>query len=337
MKNASVIVAASLAAGVGVGIGQGVISGGRQMPSAVAQAASSTHSPEEETVINVSKQVRPAVVNIKREGATGSGVVIRREGVILTNAHVVDTAKQVEVQLWDGRKLPGTVAGVDPTVDIAVIKVPAKDLTAAQIADSDQIEVGQTAIAIGNPMGLQGTVTTGVVSAVNRQRGPDDFVGFVQTDAAINPGNSGGPLLDSTGRVVGINTWIIGRATGLGFAVPINVAKDVANQVLNQGGIRRAVIGIIPNSVTPEVAAKMKLSVDSGAVIAEMTEGSPAARAGLKDGDVITAIDGGKVENAGDLRRVLRNHKPGDTVSLTIVRGAEKRTVKVQLEEMNDR
>jgi len=336
MKNASMIVAASLAAGVGVGVGQGMISGGRQMPGAWAQAASATRSAEEETVINVSKQVRPAVVNIKRDQASGSGVVIRREGVILTNAHVVGTAKEVEVQFSDGRKMQGQVAGVDPTVDIAVIKVPAKDLIVAQIADSDQIEVGQTAIAIGNPMGLQGTVTTGVVSAVNRQRGPDDFVGFVQTDAAINPGNSGGPLLDSVGRVVGINTWIIGRATGLGFAVPINVAKDVANQVLNQGGIRRAVIGIIPNSVTPEVATKMKLSVQSGAVIAEMTAGSPAERAGLKNGDVITAIDGGKVEGAGDLRRVLRSHKPGDTVNLSVRRGAEKLSVKVQLSEATE-
>ncbi|MGV3722346.1 MAG: S1C family serine protease [Actinomycetota bacterium] len=326
-KNASMIVAASLAAGIGVGVGQGFV-GGHGMAEAWAQAGQSLGLGEQ-TVISVVKQTRPAVVRIKRGKGTGSGVVIRRDGVILTNAHVVSDARTVEVHFSDGRKMEGRVAGVDPTVDIAVVRVDAGNLTEARIADSDRIEVGQTAIAIGNPLGLEGTVTTGVVSATNRQRGPDDFVGFVQTDAAINPGNSGGPLLDSQGRVVGINTWIISQASGLGFAVPINVAKDVARQVLDNGGIHRAVIGVIPNSVTPELAARMNLPVERGAAVAEVSEGSPAAKAGLQVGDVIVAIDGSKVDGSGDLRRILRGHKPGDTVALTIRRDAQ--TVKVSL------
>ncbi|MCC2669369.1 MAG: protease Do [Armatimonadetes bacterium] len=334
MKNASVVVAASLAAGVGLGVGQGLVGTGS---SVWAQAAAIARSMEEQTVISVSKQVRPAVVSISREGGSGTGVVIRREGVILTNAHVVGNLKQVDVQLADGRKFKGEVVGVDPTVDIAVVKVAANDLPEAPIADSDRLEVGQTAIAIGNPLGLKGTVTTGVVSATNRQRSADDFVGFVQTDAAINPGNSGGPLLDSQGRVIGINTWIIGRASGLGFAVPINVAKEVAQQVLDKGGIHRAVLGIIPNSVTPEVAAKLKLSVEEGAVVAEVSADSPSEKAGLKVGDVVVALDGEKVRGAGDLRRVLRNHKAGDVVAVSIRRGEESRTIKVQLTEASDR
>jgi serine protease Do len=334
MKNASVIVTASLAAGVGLGVGQGLVGAGS---SVWAQASAIARSMEEQTVISVAKQVRPAVVSISREGGSGSGVVIRREGVILTNAHVVGDHKTLDVQLADGRKFQGQVVGVDPTVDIAVVKVPANDLPEAPITDSDQLQVGQTAIAIGNPLGLKGTVTTGVVSATNRQRSADDFVGFVQTDAAINPGNSGGPLLDSQGRVIGINTWIIGRASGLGFAVPINVAKEVATQVLDKGGVRRAVLGIIPNSVTPEIAARMKLPVNEGAVVAEVSAGSPAEKAGLKNGDVIVAVDGEKMRGAGDLRRVLRNHHAGETVSVTVRRGEETRSFKVQLTEASDR
>jgi serine protease Do len=331
-KNASLIVASSLAAGIGVGVGHGFVNAGG-MPHAWAQASGLSLSAEEQTVISVVKQARPAVVRIKRGRGTGSGVVIRQDGVILTNAHVVGDAGEVEVHFADGRKLTGKVAGSDPTVDVAVVRVDAQNLPVARTADSDQLEVGQTAIAIGNPLGLEGTVTTGVVSATNRHRSPDDFVGFVQTDAAINPGNSGGPLLDSQGRVMGINTWIISRASGLGFAVPINVAKEVAHQVLNEGGIRRAVIGIIPNSVTPELASRMKLPVERGASIAEVSAGSPAEKAGLRVGDIITAIDGSTIRDAGDLRRLLRRHKPGDEVTLTLRRGSETIRSAVKLAE----
>ena len=331
MRKETVIVAAALAAGLGVGMGQGLTG----VQSAVAWAASMNAPADgrEQTVIAVAHEARPAVVSVRRDGGLGSGVVIRPDGVILTNAHVVADAQEVDVRFADGKTLQGRVMGKDPAADVAVVKVAAQGLPVAPLADSDHLDVGQTAIAIGNPMGLEGTVTTGVVSATNRQRSADDFVGFIQTDAAINPGNSGGPLLDSRGRVMGINTWIIGKATGLGFAVPINVAKDVAQQVLATGQVRHAVLGIMTGSVTPEVAEQMKLPVDHGAVVMETVKDSSAEKAGVRAQDIITGIDGQAVHGAGDLRRVLREHKAGDSVALTLRRGAQTLTVKVVLTE----
>jgi S1-C subfamily serine protease len=325
------IVAASLAGGIGVGIGQGLV-GGRDMPVAWAQG-SAVSAGQEETVIRVAEQVRPAVVSVKRGNGAGSGVVIRPDGIILTNAHVVGQAREVQVRFSDGKSQTGRVLGTDPVVDVAVVKVEARGLPVARTADSDSLKVGQTAIAIGNPMGLEGTVTTGVVSATNRQRSLDDFVGFIQTDAAINPGNSGGPLLDSQGRVIGMNTWIIGRASGLGFAVPINVAREVADQVLATGSVRRAVMGVVPASVTEEVAQRLSLPVKTGAVVMEVSAGSPAERAGLKQQDVLTHADGQALKGAGDLRRVLRDKKPGDRVEVTVRRGEETLKVTVTLTE----
>jgi serine protease Do len=330
MKKVAAIVAGSLAGGIGIGVGQGLI-GIRDLPVAWAQVV--PRSGEEQTVISVAKQARPAVVRVKREGGSGSGIIIRGDGVILTNAHVVGASKEVEVRLASGRTLEGQVMGVDPGVDIAVVKVNGTGLPEAPLADSDHLDVGQTAIAIGNPMGLEGTVTTGVISATNRQRSLDDFIDFVQTDAAINPGNSGGPLLDSQGRVVGINTWIIGRASGLGFAVPINVAKDVAKQVLETGKVQRAVLGIVPGSITPEMAQRLKLPVTHGAVVAEVSAGSPAEKAGVQMEDIITRVNGQEIKGAGDLRRILRDRKAGDTITLTVLRGGQTVSVKAQLIE----
>lgn len=333
MKQVATIVAASLAGGIGIGVGQGLIGAQHNVPVAYAQSVSLPSSAEEQTVIRVAKQARPAVVSVRRGDGSGSGIVIRQDGVILTNAHVVGDATQVDVRLSDGRMLKGTVAGTDPVVDVAVVKVQASGLPEAPIANSDDLRVGQTAIAIGNPMGLEGTVTTGVVSAVNRQRSVDDFVGFIQTDAAINPGNSGGPLLDSQGRVIGINTWIIGRATGLGFAVPINVAKDVAREVMANGRVRRAVIGIMPASVTPEIAERLSLPVKEGAIVVEVAPGTPAEKAGLQEQDVIVKVGADKIAGVGDLRRILHSLKAGDSVNLTIRRGAETVTKTLQLAE----
>lgn len=332
MKQFTAIVTASLMGGIGIGVGQGLVNS-RDLPVAWAQVAPIPSGNQEQTVIEVVKHVRPAVVSVKRQGGSGSGVVIRQDGLVLTNAHVVGQTKQVTVKLASGKEYPAQVLGVDPAVDVAVLKVAADGLPVAPFADSDRLDVGQTAIAIGNPLGLEGTVTTGVVSATNRQRSPDDFVEFIQTDAAINPGNSGGPLLDSRGRVMGINTWIIGRATGLGFAVPINVARDVAKQVMETGRVRRAVLGILPNSVTAETAARLNQPVKSGAGVSEVTKDSPAEKAGLKTEDIITALDGEAVTSAGDLRRLLRPHKPGDVVTLTVRRGSETLSLKVKLGE----
>ncbi len=292
-------------------------------------------STEEEMVIRVARNATPAVVSVSREGGSGSGVIVRNDGVILTNAHVVGTVRTVEVRTADGRTFSGTVLGRDPSVDVAVVRVQATNLPAAQLGDSDRLEVGQVAVAIGNPLGLDRTVTRGVVSATNRD--PQGFgiaAGLIQTDAAINPGNSGGPLLDSSGRVIGINTAILVGTTGLGFAVPINVAIDVMQQILTTGRVRRTYLGIDLRTITEEIARYFSLPVSSGVVIVAIGRGTPAQRAGLQVEDFIVGIDGQKVEDEGDLRRMLRAHQPGDTVRLDIVRArGQRQTVNVQLGE----
>jgi serine protease Do len=282
-----------------------------------AQTAAGT---EERTVIEVARQITPAVVSVGVRGGAGSGVIIRADGVILTNAHVVGTAQTVQVGLADGRTLSGRVLGRDPTVDIAVVRVQAANLPVAALADSDQVEVGQMAIAIGNPLGLERTVTRGVISAVNRD--PQGLVlgGLLQTDAAINPGNSGGPLLDSQGRVIGINTAILRGATGLGFAVPINLASDVAEQLLATGVVRRPFLGVNIQDLEPSVAARFQLPIQSGVIVREVGPNTPAAAAGMRPGDVITRVDGESVQRGGDFRRVLRARRPGQAVVVRIYR-----------------
>ncbi len=300
-----------------------------------APATSPTvRSGEEQSVIGVVRRARPAVVRVSRGTGLGSGVIVRADGVILTNAHVVGDADEVGIQTAGGRTLSGRVLGRDTDADIAVVKVDARSLPVAPFADSDHLDVGQAAIAIGNPLGLEGTVTTGVVSATNRQRSPNDFFGFIQTDAAINPGNSGGPLLDSQGRVMGINTWIIGQgAQGLGFAVPINVAREVADQIIQTGHVRRPILGIGPASVTPEIAERLGLPVSRGAAVIQIAPGSPAEQAGLRAEDIITRIDQTTITGVGDLRRVLRQKRSGDSVTLTVRRGAQTLTARARLVE----
>jgi S1-C subfamily serine protease len=291
-------------------------------------------SSEEETVIRVARTATPAVVSVSRRGGSGSGVIVRADGVIITNAHVVGGARTVEVRTADGRTFSGTVLGRDETVDTAVVRITGTNLPAAPLGDSDRLEVGQIAVAIGNPLGLDRTVTRGVVSAVNRDpRGIGLHAGLIQTDAAINPGNSGGPLLDSSGRVIGINTAILAGTTGLGFAIPINVAIDVMEQILTTGRVRRAYLGIDYRDITPEIARYFRLPVEEGIVVIEVGRGSPADRAGIAVEDFIVAIDRQPVEDGGDLRRLLRTHKPGDTVSVELQRGTARRTVSVRLGE----
>jgi S1-C subfamily serine protease len=249
-------------------------------------------------------------------------VIIQRDGVILTNAHVVGNAQVVQIGLADGRRLQGQVIGRDPGIDIAVVRVAAQDLPTAAIGDSDMLEVGQVAIAIGNPLGLDRTVTSGVVSAINREIPGLGAEGLIQTDAAINPGNSGGPLLDSQGRVIGINTVVLQPrgspvvAVGLGFAVPINLANDVVQQLLTTGQIRRAFLGISYADIGPEVAAQFRLPVRQGVIVAEVAPGSPAAQAGVQPQDIVTAINDVPVTRGGDLRRVLRGLAPGSLTTL---------------------
>lgn len=301
----------------------------------VAQSSPGSLTDEEATVIRVAKEITPTVVSVSRQGGSGSGVIVSRDGVVLTNAHVVGRANTVQIGLADGRSLDGRVIGMDETVDVAVVRVAASNLPTAPIGDSDKLEVGQSAIAIGNPLGLERTVTSGVISAVNRNPRGIDLAGLIQTDAAISPGNSGGPLVDSRGRVVGINTAVLAGAgaSGLGFAVPINLANDVVRQVLTTGRVTRAFIGIGYADIDAELARQFGLPVREGIIVGRVEPGSPAARAGIRQQDIIVRANGTAIASGGDLRRVLRGLTPGSTMRLEIVRGQSRQTISLQLGE----
>jgi serine protease Do len=331
----------ALAVALGVGIGVGVTGGDRlaaawRGPDTTARSAALQLGADaqpvafqpaagEQTIIGVVQRASPAVVLVEREQASGSGVVIRRDGVLLTNAHVVGDARTVTVTLADGRRLNGQVLGRDPTVDVAVVRIPATDAPVAPIGDSDRLVPGQTAVAIGNPLGYERSVTTGVVSGLNRSIRGASLEALIQTDAAINPGNSGGPLLDSQGRVIGINTAIIPAASGLGFAVPINLARDIAEQVLSTGRIRRAILGIQPVDVTPPLAQQLNLRQRAGVLVYGIDESTDAWRAGLRPGDIIVSMNGTPITQSGDLRGVVRRLGPGGSVRLEVVKPAGQR------------
>ena len=294
--------------------------------------------PGEQTIIRVAQQVSPAVVLVEREGGSGSGVVtqVGNASVVLTNAHVVGEVRRVSVTLADGRQLTGEVLGRDPNVDVAVVRIPAGNLALAPIGDSDRLVVGQTAIAIGNPLGFERTVTTGVVSALNRSLRGAQLEQLIQTDAAISPGNSGGPLLDSQGRVIGINTAVIRveGAEGLGFAVPINLARSIAEQVVTTGTIRRAIVGIQPVDVTAPIARQFGFPVREGVLVYGIDQNTDAYRAGLRPGDIIVRMNDRAIEQGGDLRRVVREVGPGGTVRVEVVRrGGARQTFSVRLGE----
>lgn len=304
--------------------------------AAPTSSAGSGYVPQEETVIRVARIITPAVVSITVPNyGSGSGAIIRQDGMILTNAHVVGNARTVQVGLGDGRTLDGTVLGRDVALDVAVVRVDATDLPAATLGNSDQLQVGQLAIAVGNPLGLDRTVTTGVVSALNRS--PRGLVGdaFIQTDAAISPGNSGGPLVDSQGRVIGINSAeLLGRGVqGLGFSIPINLAMEMASQVLATGRYVRPFIGIGYADVDSMLATRYRLPVKQGVIIGQVQRGSPADAAGFRPQDIIVAMQGEPVRGGGDLARLLRGHKPGDIVQFTVVRppNGARATITVRL------
>lgn len=302
-------------------------------PTAVARANNSGES----AVIEVARLITPTVVGISAGTGTGSGVIIRADGVILTNAHVVGNAQQVRVGLADGRQLTGRVLGRDISIDIAVVQVPATNLPVAPLGDSDLLEPGQAAIAIGNPAGFERTVTTGVISGINRALGAR-LEELIQTDAAINPGNSGGPLLDSGGRVIGINTAVLrgaGNFVGLGFAVPINLARDIAEQLLTTGTIRRAFLGVSYQEITPEIARRFNIPVQQGLLLMAVGPASPAGGAGLQQGDVITRVDQTVITRGGDLRRILRERDAGDVIRISGTRrNGQTFSVDVRLTEV---
>lgn len=307
------------------------------LPTATGVTGANAQTESEAVTIRVAKAITPAVVSVSRSGGSGSGIIVSRDGVVLTNAHVVGQSRIVEVGLADGRSLRGEVLGRDPTIDVAVVRIQAQNLPVAPLGDSDQLEVGQTAIAIGNPLGLERTVTSGVVSAVNRNPRGISLDGLVQTDAAISPGNSGGPLVDSRGRVIGINTAVLAGAgaSGLGFAVPINLANDVVRQLLTTGRITRAFLGIGYSDIGPELARQFELPVSEGIIIGRVEPGTPAARAGLRAQDIIVRANDTEIESGGDLRRLLRDLSPGDTVRFEVLRPSGRTTVSVRLGAMS--
>jgi len=274
----------------------------------------------------------------------GSGFIISSDGQILTNAHVVSKADQVTVALRDGRTLEGKVLGTDPLTDIAVIDVDAQKLPTVPLGNSKAVKPGQWAIAIGNPLGLNETVTVGVISATGRPSSAigvsDKRVEFIQTDAAINPGNSGGPLLNARGEVIAMNTAIIGKAEGLGFAVPINTAKDVAQEIIETGKVVYPYVGVRMVTLTPEIKQRLQIqenlqiTADSGVLIVETVQGSPAREAGLKPGDIIKQINGKTVDQSEQVQRMVQQQNVGDRVSMVIERNGQTQKITVKLEQL---
>jgi S1-C subfamily serine protease len=328
-------------------------------------AAPQDFDAEEQINIAVYKKVLPSVVNITstavafdffygavpQEGQ-GSGFVIDKEGHILTNYHVVANARQVEVTFASRKKYKAQVIGMDPSHDLAVIKISAPSVSPAVLGDSKGLIVGQKVFAIGNPFGLSGTMTRGIISSMRSIRGPDGtpIDEAIQTDAAINPGNSGGPLLNSRGEVIGINTMIAtggaNQSAGVGFAIPINAAKAVLNDLVTEGRVKRPTLGIRGLPISPELAEELGLPADYGVLIMQVVRGGPAETSGLRGGneraylgntpimlggDLIVAIDGQEINDLRDLSGMMNNHRAGDNITVTIYRGKQRRDIKVRL------
>jgi S1-C subfamily serine protease len=326
-------------------------------------------TPDEEINIRVYRTASPAVVNITttavaydfflnpvpKEG-TGSGAIIDRLGHVLTNYHVIDGARRLEVTLADGSKWPARAVGADPSNDLAVIKIdtPAERLAIIPLGDSSRLVVGQKVLVIGNPFGFERTLTVGIVSSLGRSIRADNgrlIRGIIQTDAAINPGNSGGPLLNSSGEVIGVSTAIFspsGGSVGVGFAVPINTAKRIIPELITRGYVARPYLGITGHEVFPALAQALRLPAKEGIMVVEVTPGSPAQRAGIRGGDravqvgnmivrvggdIITEVDQMKVRTFEELSDFIDGKRPGDTVTLTFNRQGKLTVVEVRLRE----
>jgi S1-C subfamily serine protease len=263
---------------------------------------------------------------------TGSGVVFTPDGAILTNNHVVDGALTINVKMRDGRFLPATLVGRDPAADLAVIKVSAQGLVAARFADSDGARVGEMVVAIGSPFGLGYTVTTGVLSAKGRGGlGVSAIEDYLQTDASINPGNSGGPLCNLDGQVLGINTMIVGRGSGIGFAVPSSMARRVAEQILKTGKVERAWIGVGTQDLSPDLASALKVDARAGALVNSVGANTPAERAHLKPGDLIASVGGKPVHDSHELAREVLTHDVNQTVTLEVIRDSHRYGTQITL------
>ncbi len=346
--------------------------GGSGAPLELSEAqAAPRYDAEEQNNIAVYKRVLPSVVNITStalvfdffygpvpQQGQGSGFILDKAGHILTNFHVVANANRgIEVQLSDKRKFTARVIGTDRTHDLALLQIDAPNLEPVTLADSSQLNVGQKVFAIGNPFGLSGTMTRGIISAIRpiKTESGSRIEDAIQTDAAINPGNSGGPLLNSSGEVIGINTMIASngadQSSGIGFAIPINTAKAVLSDLTRYGHPNRPSLGIYSFAIGPDLAGQMGLGDNSGVLIQRVVPGGAADRAGLRGGneqayvgntpimlggDLIVAIDGQQVEDTQDINAIMDKHQPGDTVSVTIIRGQRKMTIKLMLGEAHD-
>lgn len=325
---------------------------------------------EEQVNVNVYKKALPSVVNIKSravsynffygaipEEGQGTGFILDKEGHILTNFHVIANAQNVEVTLYNRKTVPAKLVGSDRHHDLAIIKIDGSNLVPVTLGDSRSLQVGQKVFAIGNPFGLSGTMTRGIVSSIRSVRGPsgDSIDEAIQTDAAINPGNSGGPLLNSRGEVIGINSMIFTggaeQSAGIGFAIPINTAKAVLDDLVKYGEVKRPSMGISGLPIGPELADQMGLAQDYGILVMKVAPGSAADRAGIKGGtqrallgntpillggDLIVAIDGQAVEDMQELSRVMNNHRAGDAVTVTLYRGKRKIDVRIVLGEARE-
>ena len=306
-------------------------------------------------LVTLADRVTPAVVNIAPVSAsvksgetprdrgpnnpgTGSGVIVDKEGLIVTNNHVVGDAKEVEVRLSDKSKFIGQVIGRDPDTDIAIVKItPTGELPTVPFGDSSKVRVGQWAMAVGNPFSLDRTVTLGVVSGLERDAVRlSRYEAFIQTDASINPGNSGGPLFNIKGEVIGINTAIINYAQGIGFAIPSNMVQQVVEQLRVRGKVTRGWLGVGIQEVTAELAGKFGIKENDGVLVNDVFENEPAAQAGLKPGDIIAKVDGRRVETPAGLSRAVAGLTPGTKIELDVIRSGERRTITVDLGERKE-
>jgi len=287
----------------------------------------------------------PGMPDVPRERTVrgeGSGFIVGADGRILTNAHVVDGATEVRVTLRDGREFEGRVLGTDPVTDVAVVKIEADDLPTVDLGDSERLRPGEMAIAIGNPLGLENTVTMGIISATGRSSSdigaPDKRVSFIQTDAAINPGNSGGPLLNQRGEVIGMNTAIIQGAQGLGFAIPINRVENIADQLIANGKVEHPFLGIQMVTLDPQVKEEingdpnsgLSVQADRGVLIVRVVPGSPAHEAGLRSGDVIAKIDGKMIKDAAEVQEAVENIGVGGQLQMELQRNGQIQTLAVR-------
>jgi serine protease Do len=327
------------------------------IPNNIAEAQNEPVSPEEtdqdtNIIAFAARKAGPAVVGISTKSVAydtflrptpvegvGSGVLFDGKGYVLTNEHVVKDAEKITVTLSNGKSVRGEVMGTDPSNDIAVVKIPTTNIPVAKFGDSDKIIVGQTAIAIGNPLGLelQRTVTAGIISALSRSIESGDgkvLENLIQTDASINPGNSGGPLINTAGEVIGINTAKVKGAEGINFAIPINSVKPIIDDIIKYGKVIRPWIGIAGGDMDPEIAQYYNLFPDRGVLVVKVAEGGPADKAGIKVGDIITEVEGRRVNTIGQLINELRKREIGEEIDLIIYRDAKKSRVKVKLAEM---